>query len=239
MRAHSWGPLLTTTAMATVLLTGCGESEADKFKGQSAEEMAEVVKAAMNDLEGVTIDGTLTSDGQEIEIEMEIGSKGNCNGEFSTQGASAEILGVDGTTWFRPDEEFWALQAGEEAAAQIVAAVGDKWVRLAEGDTSFAEFCDIESFVDAVNEENDNAYSKGETKEIDGEETIEIISEGDDQTTSGFVQTGGDHYLVRIEVTEGDEPGTVDFSDFNEQPDIEAPAEDEDISMEELQGGGY
>ena len=166
---------------------------------------------------------------------MAIGKGGNCTGEFSTQGATAEILGVDGTTWFRPDEAFWTLFAGDEAAPAIIAAAGDSWVTLPADDTSFKPFCDIEEFLGSLTDQDDATYTKGATKTISGDKTIEIISEREEGKSSGYVQVGGEHYLVQIAKTEGDEPGTVNFSGFDEQPDVEAPADDEQIALDDLE----
>ena len=42
---------------------------------------------------------------------------------------SAEVVTLDGTSYFKPDEEFWKAQAGP-AAEQIISTVGDEWVQL-------------------------------------------------------------------------------------------------------------
>lgn len=230
-------PVVVVAALAAVL-TGCGDGDdgGGDFAEQSAEKIAEAAKDAMGDLTGVTIDGTLSSSDQQIEIEMSIGEGGNCTGSFSTEGATAEILGVDDTTWFKPDEAFWELSAGPENAPQIIAAVGDKWVTLPDDDTSFKPFCDLEEFLGQLIDDDEATYTKGDLKEIDGEETIEIISDRPEQgTSSGYVLVDGDHYLVSIVKDEGEDPGEVTFSGFDEQPDVEAPAEDEQISLEELE----
>jgi len=231
------------TALAAVALAGCGDSGGQgggDFAEQSAEKISEAAKDAMGDLKAVTIDGTLSSGDQEVDIAMSIGEGGDCTGSFGTQGASAEILGVDGTVWFKPDAAFWELFAGPEIAPQIIAAAGDKWVTLPEDDTSFKPFCDIEEFLGELVDDEEAAYTKGEIEEIDGEETIEIISDRPDQgTSSGFVRTEGEHYLVSIVKEEGEDPGEVTFSGFDEQPDVEAPAEDEQVTLEELESGSY
>jgi hypothetical protein len=242
MRSRARGPLVVVTALAAVALTGCGDGGGDggDFADQSAEKISEAAKDAMGDLKAVTIDGTLSSEGQEIDIEMSIGEGGDCTGSFGTQGATAEILGVDGTVWFKPDAAFWELFAGPEIAPQIIAAAGDKWVTLPEDDTSFKPFCDIEEFLGELVDDEESSYTKGELEEIDGEETIEIISDRPDQgTSSGFVRTEGAHYLVSIVKDEGEDPGEVTFSGFDEQPDVEAPAEDEQVSLEDLESGSY
>lgn len=239
---------LATAVLLTAALSGCGGDDDgggdggdSDFTEQTAKEISDAAKAAMRDLTGVTVDGSLSSDGEDIEIEMSVGEGGNCTGSFGTQGASAEILGVDGTTWFRPDAAFWELFAGPEVAPQIIAAAGDRWVTLPADDTSFSPFCDIEEFLGELVEDTGEAtFTKGETKDIDGEETIEIISDrGDEGTSSGYVLVEGDHYLVSIVKAEGEDPGEVTFSGFDEQPDVEAPAEDEQVALEDLESGAY
>ncbi len=243
--------LAATVLLSTALMSGCGGDDGDggdggdsgsDFTKQSAEEMSDAAKKAMGDLKGVTIDGSLSADGQDITIDMALGEGGNCTGSFSTQGATAEILGVDGKTWFKPDAAFWELSVGPELAPQIIVAAGDNWVTLPDDDTSFKPFCDLEQFLDELvgdDEEEDATYTKGETKEIDGEETIEIISERpEDGKSSGYVRVDGDHYLVQISKTEGDEPGEVTFGGFDEQPDVEAPADDEQVELADLEAAG-
>jgi hypothetical protein len=252
MRSRVRSTLPATVLVAAALLTGCGGDDGDgdgadggdggsEFTEQTADEISDAAKEAMAGLTGVTIDGSLSSDGENIDIDISVGEGGNCTGSFSTQGASAEILGVDGTTWFRPDAAFWELFAGPEVAPQVIATAGDRWVTLPADDTSFSPFCDIEEFLGQLVEgTGDATYSKGETKEIDGEETIEIVSDrGEQGTSSGFVLVEGDHYLVSILKEEGDDPGEVTFSGFDEQPDVEAPAEDEQITLEDLEAGAY
>jgi hypothetical protein len=246
MRRGARGSLTAAVVLTAALVTGCGSDGDDDgggggdFAAQSADEISDAAKAAMGDLDAVTIAGTLSSDGQEIDLELSIGKGGNCTGSFGTQGATAEILGVDGTTWFRPDEAFWELYASPELAPDIIAAAGDNWVRLPDDDTSFKPFCDIEEFLGELVDDDDADYTKGETEEIDGEETIEIVSDRPDEgTSSGYVLVDGEHYLVRISKTEGEDPGEVSFSGFNKAPDVEAPADDEQVTLEELESGAY
>lgn len=253
MRPRVRSTLSATVLVTAALLSGCGGDDGgddggdggSDFTEQTAQEISDAAKAAMGELTGVTIDGSLSSDGEQIDLAMSLGEDGSCTGSFSTQGASAEILGVDGTTWFRPDAAFWELFAGPEVAPQIVAAAGDRWVTLPADDTSFSPFCDLEQFLGELIDDNGDGtdeatYSKGETKDIDGEETIEIISDRPDEgTSSGYVLVEGDHYLVSIVKDEGEDQGEVTFSGFDEQPDVEPPAEDEQIALEDLESGAY
>ena len=223
-------------AAVLTLTAACGGDDGGDdsgFTDQSAEEIADAAKDAMGELEAVAIAGTLTSDGQEIELDLHIGTDGNCEGTFSTGGASAEILGVDGTMWFRPDAAFWQLSAGE-AADKIIAEVGDKWVTLPADDTSFKQFCDLEEFLGELIADEGSTYTKGEVSEIEGDDAIAITSKDEEEGESiGYVLVEGDHYLVQIAKEEGDEPGEVNFSKFDEQPEVEEPADQ--IPLDELE----
>ena len=64
---------------------------------------------------------------------------------------------------------------------------------------------------------------------------VKVEQKDDKGTSVGYVLVDGDHYLVKIERTEGDEPGHLDFSDFNEEFDVTAPADDEVVDLSTLQ----
>jgi hypothetical protein len=51
-----------------------------------------------------------------------------------------------------------------------------------------------------------------------------------------WVATEDPHHILEMEVDQGDEPGTITFSEFDEELDVQAPAEDEVIDLEQLGG---
>ena len=121
----------------------------------------------------------------------------------------------------------------------IMGVVGDKWVVMPAEESEVSEFCDLDSLLDEFAEESDDDkdVSKGETEEVDGEETIIIDGESDEgDPMKAWIATEGKHYILKLEVTDGEEPGTITFSEFNEDVDVEAPAEDEVIDLTSVSG---
>jgi hypothetical protein len=222
-----------------VLTAGCGGS-ADKdgsdsdFVKQSGDKIAADAKADMEDLDEVKFSGEITSEGDTITLDVQASSAGDCTGSIGVGGGTAEILAKDGTNWFKPDEAFWQANAGDSADA-IIAAVGDKWVL--DTDSNFAQFCDLDAFFDNLfkDEEGASKYETTGTDEIDGEEVVKVEQKDDKGTSVGYVLIEGDHYLLKLERTEGDEPGHLDFSDFDEEFDVTAPADDEVIDLSTVQ----
>lgn len=224
------------------LLSACSsEAEPDKdaeaFLAMSAQEIADAANEAMGELTAVTINGTINSDGQVISLDMSLGEGGNCTGSLGLEDANADLLGVDGTMWFQPDEAFWEASAGEDLAEQIVEVVDGRWVQLPDDDTSFAQFCQLDDFIESLVDEDvtDKTYAKGEPSTLDGEDVIAIISSQPDRDDgTGLVRVSGAHYLVQIS-TEGEDSGEVNFSDFNKAPEVEAPADEDQVTIEEVQ----
>jgi len=229
------GLAVASVGLATAL-TACGGG--DDFTDKSAEDIAEASKDAMGDLKAVKVSGSITADGQAIDLDIQTNSDGKCVGSIGVDGASAELLGADGQTWFKPSQEFWEKSAGD-AAAQIIEIVGDKWVVVPEGEDGFGQFCDLDELLDEMlkdDDEDDKAtFKKGDTEEVDGEDAIAIDQEDpEDGTSTGYVLVDDPHYLVKIEKTDGEDSGSVSFSEFDEDFDAEAPAEDDAINLDEL-----
>ena len=220
------------------LSAGCGGSDDDggdsDFAKQSGDKIAADAKADMKDLEEVKFTGEITSDGDKVTLDVQASSAGDCTGSIGLGGGNAEILAKDGQNWFKPDEDFWRANAGDSADA-IISAVGDKWVL--DTDSNFSQFCDLDAFFDNLfkSDESSSKYETTGTEELDGEEVVKVEQSDDDGTSIGYVLIEGDHYLLKLERTEGDEPGRLEFSDFDEEFDVTAPADDEVIDLSTIQ----
>ena len=227
-------------AVATLLLAaGCGGDDdgggdGSDFAKKSGTEIAEAAKADMNDLEQVKYVGEISTADSSVSLDIQASSAGDCTGTIGLGEGTAEVLAKDGDNWFRPDEAFWRAQAPDQADA-IIAAVGDKWVL--DTDANFAQFCDLDSFFDSIfldDNGTDAEYEVKGTEEIDGEEVVAVERTTEDGPATGYVLTEGKHYLVKLERTDGDDAGALEFSDFNEEFEVEAPAEDEVVDLSQV-----
>ena len=113
--------------------------------------------------------------------------------------------------------------------------MGDKWVL--DTDNNFAQFCDLDEFFDSIFLDDDGTETEYEVKgtsEIDGDEVVEVERTTEDGPSTGYVLVDGEHYLLKLERTDGDDVGAIEFSDFNEEFEVEAPAADEVADLNEL-----
>lgn len=217
------------------LASGCGGNDdkgsaGDDFAKKKADDIVATAKADMKDLDSVHLSGELSSSGQSISLDLKVTADGSCTGSFGVGSGTAEVLGVDGETWFKPDEAFWREQSPDQADL-IIETVGDKYVVDSNGD--FSQFCDLNELLDQMLDDpgSDGTYTVDGTEEVDGESVVKVDRESETEgTSSGYVLVDSPHYLVKIE-KEGDDGGTVSFADFNDDVTVEAPADDEVIDL--------
>ena len=219
---------------AFAALAACGGSD---FADESADTIVKASKDDMGDLKAVKVSGELTTNGQAISIDLQANADGDCTGSIGVADGKAELLGVAGDTWMRPDEAFWRSFAGD-TADQVMSIVGDKWVVVPEGEDSIKQFCDVNDLLDQLLKDDDgdkSTYTKKGTDTVDGEDVVKVDNEDPSTGTStGYVLVDDPHYLVKIEKTEGEDTGSVTFSEFDKEFEVTAPATDEVIDLDNL-----
>jgi hypothetical protein len=218
-------------AAVAMSLTACGSSAGDDFAAQPVKKITAASEADMKALKSLTFDGSITQDGDTLDIKLSSDTEGTCSGTLGISGGTAQLLGVDGAEYLKGDEKFWTASTGAQAA-QVMAVLGDRWAKLPAGSEEFSAFCDLDKMLESLGDDDsgDEKLTKGKVTKVAGKDAIEIITKKDDGTTHAWVATEGKHYVLKLE-HEGDEPGSIAFSDFDEPVDAEAPAKDEYLDM--------
>jgi hypothetical protein len=227
---RTWQAALAGAAMATTL-AACGGGG---FAEESPEKIGEAAEKDMKALKSVRISGELVNDGEEISVDMALTTDGDCEGTLGIQGGKTEIRSLGGETWMKPDAAFWEASAGEQAAL-IQGVVGDKWVVLGD-DQDFAELCDLDELLEQMGDDEDDDKAEVEgTEDVDGTEAVKVTGETDEgDPVTVWVAVEEPHHILKMEVDQGDEPGEIVFSEFDEELSVEAPADDEVIDLDKL-----
>lgn len=226
-------------AVAAVLtlasLSACGSDFAEE---SSAEEIKTAAIEAMDGVDSLRMEGSIEQEQGDVSLDIAANRDGECTGSMSLAEGNAEILSVDGESYLKGDTEFWTTAAeGAEGSEQIIEQLADKWGKFPAGDGGFTEVCDLDELLADLGEDSDSAVEKGEVGDVDGEEAVALTTEDEDGgTTTAWVATGEDHYILKLEKEGGDEPGSLTISDFNETVEVEAPPEDEVVDLSTLGG---
>ena len=220
-RTTTYGVRAGLAAAAVLALAGCGGG--DDFAKQSSSDIISAAKTDMQDLSSLSMHGDITSSGQKIGFDLDVTTKGDCQGTLRVGDGAAQIVSVGGDSWMKPDTAFWEQQAGDQAKA-IEDAVGDKWVAIPGSSDSLSSACDLDSLLSKLKDgKGDSQGTVGDTSSVGGQDAVEVTSKESGDDVKAYVATEDKHYILKLEIDSGDSPGSVTFDNFDKDFAIQAP----------------
>ncbi|MQW77102.1 hypothetical protein GHK92_14575 [Nocardioides sp. dk4132] len=226
-------------ASASPSASGSEDSESEAFADKSVEEIQAAAVKDMRALQFVRVAGTLRDDASELAVDLRLSAQGDCDGKVSVDGADAEIIGVGNTSYLKGTEEFWRKSAGDDAGQQadaLISALAGKWAKIPGGD--FNEFCDLNSFLDDLDDPDDASESADPQTEVVGETSVadtpavEVKIYDDAEVSTVWVGTEeGRHYILKMRVEDGENPGEFTFSEFNDAFKVKAPPKNQVVDL--------
>jgi hypothetical protein len=217
-------PVAAVTAVSALLLAGCGSSP---LEGKTGQEVAEAAAAALEEAGSVDIAGTLTTQGQQGEVDLHLQGE-DATGTLTVDGTQIQLLNVGGQVYLQAPGEFWG-SFGLPAAA--TAQFEGRWVVVpADAGSGFEEFS-LAGFVDELRNPDGVVKEEVAEDEVDGLDVVVV-----EQEDGSSLKVANSDPTVPLELTNnGDSSGTVTFSGFGETEDITAPADALDLT--EVMGG--
>lgn len=172
----------------------------------------------------------MSTGGQEIGIDLQASTEGDCAGTMTIAGGALEIIVLGDESWMRPDEAAWTALAGG-AAPQIIDLVGDKWVLVPSGEQDLTEICDVSGLVDNL----DGAFKVAGTEDLDGTEAVKVTTTTrDDRDITVWIRAEEPHYILQTESELKGEPVRSTFSGFDEELDVVRPADEDVIDLSQV-----
>lgn len=232
-----------TALLGSLALTACGSdstdttdasseptAEANGVQDLTADEILQEASDALDSVTSVRISGDITQDGQQTSLDMQFSNEGegSATGTVSVGEDSITLLVVDGQVYFSAEASFWESQGLPSA---FLDSVDGKYVEVPSTDDSFGTFTDLGQFTDELlTPEGD--VTKGEESTVNDMPVIQLISSKDDGVLS--IALEGEPLPVQVS-SEGE--GEINFTDWNEPVDVEAPPADDIVDLESLTGG--
>jgi hypothetical protein len=238
---------LCLAAAATTGLTGClpGQDEADSkpstpstskepFAGLSGGEIADRAVTATTGASSLRVKGDIPDEesGGTIRMDMALNKKGECAGTMSVGGqGQAELIKTGDTVYMKYDEAFLRAQSEGEPKADTDAAVdmlAGKWTRMSaksQDAQDIAGFCDLDTVLGGA-EDGHSAATRGRTATVDGTPAIVLHEKDGKDRYTLYVATEGEPYLLRVDSTSAEDPGTLTFTDYDKPVPAQRPGGD-------------
>lgn len=224
MRTRAVAGLLLI-ALPLAACSGSDDSGSSDLAQSSSSEILADAKAALGDAEAVSVEGSGFGNGASIKLDLSFVGDDTA-GSVSLDGATIKLLRVDDKSYVQiaPD----ALKSMGAGAEEIAKLGTDKWILVAPGDQSFAQFAALASRKDFFDNllDPDSEPTKTKVTEKDGVEVIGLKS-----TTGTLYVSVDDARPVSLERDGDDRSLTFDYDD-EDAP--EAPPADQVVDSSEL-----
>jgi hypothetical protein len=218
----------SATAGSTASASAKGGSALD---GLSADEIASRATADLKVVSSVHVKGSVQSSGQDIALNLSLGSQG-CTGTMGIGGqGSFVLLKIGKSLWIKPDDKFWKHAAGSDGSA-LIDLVSGKYIKPSAKGSSLASIgalCDPAQFAKSFGS-NMTGMVKGTTTTIAGQPALQIKDSGD--AASAFVTVDAKPEFLRLDG--GGSNGKLDFTDYNAPLHLTPPP-----ASETLDGAKY
>jgi hypothetical protein len=232
-----------TLVMAAGLLSGCAGGDGGQGSATPSptpsdngistlapDEVLRRATAALKSARSYRIKGGMDADGKRMDLDFRVAGA-NLGGRLSMEGASIELLSVDGRQYIRPDEKFWERIGGPGAAEKVAKVIGDKWAELPESEKDFADLFGIANVEELL--EPSGTLARGPIKDFDGVKALGLV---DQRGNTLYVAMTGEPYPIRMEGSTTKE-GQLTLSEFGAIFDnLIAPPETEVVDFEKLRG---
>ncbi len=205
---------------------------ADGFSSKSASQIFKSAIAASAAAHSFSVRGDIRQPKMNLSLDLSLSASGASEGTLSINGGNVQIREIAGTGYFKGDKTFWTKNANA-ATAELFAG---KWVYAPVSNqlfSGFASFLSPQTFIKSFFGTDSGPYSKGSAKVVDGKHAIGVMSDG---PGTMYVETGGSHYIVDVQGSEGNSSAMLTFSSYGAAVKPVKPAGA--VSLNALENGG-
>jgi len=192
--------------------TASASAKGGALDGLSADEIARRATADLKAVSSVHVKGSVQSSGQNIALNLSLGSQG-CTGTMGIGGeGSFVLLKIGKSLWIKPDDKFWNHAAGSAGSA-LIDLVSGKYIKPSAKGSSLASIgalCDPAQFAKSFGGDM-TGMVKGTSTTIAGQPALQIKDSGD--AASAYVTVDAKPQFLRLDG--GGSNGRLDFTDYN------------------------
>ncbi|NED01413.1 hypothetical protein G3I55_07060 [Streptomyces sp. SID6648] len=232
----------TLCALALVGLAACGTDspkETGPFAGQSGPEVVNKALDKTNGVKSLRIGLDMTTPDGRIQADFASSLGGDCTGTMSMGGEGRmDVVKTGDTVYTKFDEALLREQAEGEPKEDVDAAVellAGRWTesKASDPDTKDSiEFCDLKGLLKEFEASDNAAKKKGPTK-VAGTPALRLTEKEGKETYTIDVAAEGAPYILRVTSRGGEEPMTMNLSDFDVPVVAEKPAAKDIVDLEQ------
>ncbi|GAB3014735.1 hypothetical protein GCM10011376_07350 [Nocardioides flavus (ex Wang et al. 2016)] len=239
-------------AAALTVVTGCSVYEdftTSDFAQQDGDAIVAAASETMREVTSLRVTGQVREGGEQYFVDLRMDREDRCKGTLRVGGSHIDIRRIGDRAWLKGEPGAFNRLGGGSVPRQVLDRLSRSWLQL--DDRTVTRLCDFDALlaefevVDFGQRRNGkNASGKGRTEDavvdgpvpatvveetsLDGRKAVELsASPGGAHEERTWVLSEAPHHVVRMESTSTRDGGTISFSEFDVEVEVEAPpAED-------------
>ncbi|MYX14170.1 hypothetical protein GTY67_12250 [Streptomyces sp. SID8374] len=221
----------TVCATALLALVSCGaDADSGPFGDLSGPEVTNKALTTTKKAESMRLSLHMDTKDGRMKADFSTSTSGECTGTMAIgPKGTVEIIKTGDTVYTKYDEALLRQESEGEPAEEVDATVkmlAGRWMesKASDPDTKdMIEFCDLKGLLKSVEANDTEARKAGEAK-VDGKPALRLTEKEGKETHTFLVAAEGDPYILRITSKGGEEPMTLNLSEFNQPVVAEKPA---------------
>ena len=237
MRRHEF-PALLVSVVAAGLLVGCGGSDDESARPQSngvaqlaPDQILEKAKAAAKAASSVHLKGTVATSDSGTAIDLRYNRDAGTVGTVTQNGQAIQLVFQGQDLFFKASSDTWTGLTGDSRAGELL---GDRWVKIPPQAAGFEKVTTLATFNRFIDKAltPEGGLTKTGTKTVRGLNVVGVVEKANNETL--YVATEGEPYPVQAQSDTG--RGALDFLDWNEPVDVQAPPPDQVVDLSKFTG---
>lgn len=226
------------TAVAVTLaaaVSGCSvydDLTTSDFAEQNGEAIVAAAGEAMQDVSSMRLTGQVRDAGEHYFVDLSVDREDRCTGTLRIGGSHLDIRRIGDRAWVKGEVGAFERLGDGSLPRAALQRLSTSWLAL-RGKPA-ASLCDFDRLLatfrvvdfDAKGREREDLPATvGEESSLDGQTVVQLsASPGGTHDEIIWVRSEAPHHVVRIESTAAQDGGTMAFSEFDEDVEVEAPA---------------
>lgn len=221
--------------------SGCSVYEdftTSDFAKQDGDAIVLAASKAMQDVTSLRMTGQVRDKGEQYFVDLTVARDDRCTGTVRLGGSNLDVRRVGDRAWVRGESGAFNRLSGSRLSSSALDRLSRSWLEV-EGKEA-AELCDYDRLLrtfevvdygeradrNGGGSDVDDAVpaTVGEETTVGGEKVVQLsATPGGSHDEHTWVLSEAPHYVVRLESTSTQDGGTLAFTEFNEDVDVQAP----------------
>ena len=233
---------------ATVALlaatTGCSVYEdftTSDFAQQDGDAIVVAASEAMLDVTSLRVTGQVRDGGEHFFVDLSMDRDDRCSGTLRVGGSHLDIRRIGNRAWVKGEAGAFNRLGGGSVPRQVLDRLSSSWLQLdGRNATRLCDFDALLATFEVVDLGQEEGAGKGRSKRdevddpvpasvveettIDGDKAVHLTaSPGGAHDEDTWVLSEAPHHVVKLESTSTQDGGTLSFSEFDVEVEVEAP----------------